>query len=237
MGVVLGRDHVRIEGTAKVTGAALYSSDGSRAEEAGRLAHAALVTSTVAKGRIIGFDRSAAEAMPGLLGLFTHRDFAGAVAPVAHLMAGGYANSSHRPLESDAVAYAGQIVALVVAETVEIAAAAAASVVSPMRSSPHPPDSTHPAPRPFGWPTSNLITRIFARVMPQPPSPPRSTGSRHATRRRRSTIIRSSCSPPAAPGTATRSPCMSRPASSAPCSTGSRRNWGSIRRKCAWSRG
>ncbi|MFC6789060.1 xanthine dehydrogenase family protein molybdopterin-binding subunit [Methylobacterium komagatae] len=128
MGVVLGRDHVRIEGTAKVTGAALYSSDGSRAEEAGRLAHAALVTSAVAKGRIIGFDQSAAEAMPGLLGLFTHRDFAGSVAPVAHLMAGGYANSSHRPLYSDAVAYAGQIVALVVAETVETAAAAAASV-------------------------------------------------------------------------------------------------------------
>lgn len=128
MGAVLGRDHVRIEGAAKVTGAALYSSDGSPAEEAGKLAHAALITSAVAKGRIIGFDQSAAEAVPGLLGIFTHRDFAGSVAPVAHLMAGGYANSSHRPLESDAVAYAGQIVALVVAETVETAAAAAASM-------------------------------------------------------------------------------------------------------------
>ena len=36
MGAVLGRDHVRIEGAAKVTGAALYSSDGSPAEEAGK---------------------------------------------------------------------------------------------------------------------------------------------------------------------------------------------------------
>ena len=128
MGAVLGRDHVRIEATAKVTGVALYSSDRSGTEEAGRLAHAALVTSAVAKGRIIGFDHSAAETVPGLLGIFTHRDFAGSVAPVAHLMAGGYANSSHRPLESDAVAYAGQIVALVVAETVETAAAAAAAL-------------------------------------------------------------------------------------------------------------
>ncbi len=66
--------------------------------------------------------------MPGLLGIFTHRDFAGAVAPVKHLMAGGYANSSHRPLDSDAVAYAGQIVALVVAETREAAEAAAGAV-------------------------------------------------------------------------------------------------------------
>ncbi len=43
-------------------------------------------------------------------------------------MAGGYANSSHRPLDSDAVAYAGQIVALVVAATQEAAEEAAGAV-------------------------------------------------------------------------------------------------------------
>lgn len=121
---VLGRPHVRIEGRAKVTGTAVYASD----TRDGTVAHAALVTSTIACGRITGFDLDAAEAMPGVLGIFTYRDFADAVAPVAHLMAGGYVNSSHRPLASDHVAYAGQIVALVVARTLETAAQAAASV-------------------------------------------------------------------------------------------------------------
>jgi len=122
----LGRPHTRIEGLDKVTGRAFYSSDLVGPET--KVAHAALVTSTIARGRITGFDLDAARAVPGLLGLFTHRDFAGAVAPVKHLMVGGFANSSHRPLDSDTVAYAGQIVALVVAETLEAAEAAAGAV-------------------------------------------------------------------------------------------------------------
>ena len=126
-GGVLGQPHVRVEGPSKVTGAALFASD-TDASETGDLAHAALVTSTVARGRIAGFDLGAARRVPGLVAIFTHRDFAGAVAHVPHLMAGGYVNSSHRPLDSDAVAYRGQIVALVVAQTPEAAAAAAMAV-------------------------------------------------------------------------------------------------------------
>ncbi|WP_283206813.1 xanthine dehydrogenase family protein molybdopterin-binding subunit [Methylobacterium thuringiense] len=121
---MLGRPHVRVEGRSKVTGTAVYSSD----TREGPVAHAALVTSAIAKGRISGFDLTAAESVPGVLGIFTHRDFAGAVAPVAHLMDGGYANSSHRPLSSDRVAYAGQIVALVIGRTLEVAEQAAALV-------------------------------------------------------------------------------------------------------------
>ena len=128
MEAVLGRSHSRVEGGAKVTGAAVYASDRPRSGAGADIAHAALVTSTIARGRITGFDLTAAQALPGVLAVFTHRDFAGCVAPVTHLMAGGYVNSSHRPLDSDAVAYAGQIVALVVAETSEAAAAAAARV-------------------------------------------------------------------------------------------------------------
>ncbi|MGU3361565.1 xanthine dehydrogenase family protein molybdopterin-binding subunit [Methylobacterium sp. M6A4_1b] len=121
----LGHPHPRVEGAAKVTGRATYASD--RRPDA--LAHAALVTSTIPRGRIIGFDLAAAEAVPGCLRIFTHRDFAGAIRPVKHLMAGGFANSGHRPLDSDAVAYAGQIVALVVAETIEAAREAAARTI------------------------------------------------------------------------------------------------------------
>jgi xanthine dehydrogenase YagR molybdenum-binding subunit len=122
---ILGTARTRVEGPNKVTGRALYASDRPGPET---MAHAALVTSTIARGRISGFDLGAAERVPGVLAIFTHREFAGAVAPVKHLMAGGYANSSHRPLDSDAVAYAGQIVALVVAVTQEAAEEAAGAV-------------------------------------------------------------------------------------------------------------
>lgn len=128
MGALLGTPLSRVEGAAKVTGTAIYASDPPRPGAEGRPAQAALVTSAIAHGRITGFDLSAAQRVPGLLAVFTHRDFAGAVAPVPHLMAGGYVNSGHRPLESDEVAYAGQIVALVVAETTEAADEAAAAV-------------------------------------------------------------------------------------------------------------
>ena len=120
----LGRPHVRVEGPSKVTGTAVYSSD----EKLPGLAHAALVTSTIIRGGIVGFDLRAAAAVPGLLRIFTHEDFAGEIQPVKHLMAGGFANSSHLPLGSPTVAYHGQIVALVVAETLEAAAEAAQCV-------------------------------------------------------------------------------------------------------------
>lgn len=121
---LLGRPHVRVDGPAKVTGRTRFSSDVALP---GR-AHAALVTGTIVRGRIRGFDLARAEAVPGCLRIFTHRDFAGRIAPVKHLMAGGYANSAHLPLGSDRIAYAGQIVALVVAETQEAAEEAAARV-------------------------------------------------------------------------------------------------------------
>ncbi|AWN38282.1 xanthine dehydrogenase family protein molybdopterin-binding subunit [Methylobacterium radiodurans] len=121
---LLGRPHIRVDGLQKVTGATRYASD----RRFPNLAHGALVTSAIPRGRILGIETAAAAAISGVLGVFTHRDFAGGIRPVAHLMAGGYANSSHLPLGSDRIAYAGQILALVVAETDEAARAAAALV-------------------------------------------------------------------------------------------------------------
>lgn len=120
----LGRPHPRVEGPAKVTGSAVYGSDAHLP----RMAHAALVTSTITRGRIVGFDLRAATAVPGLLKIFTWKDLAGAIRPVKHLMAGGHANSSHLPLGSAEIAYHGQIVALVVADTLEAAAEAAGRI-------------------------------------------------------------------------------------------------------------
>lgn len=117
----IGRPLPRVDGPAKVTGRAGFAAD----HKPPGLAYAALATSPIGKGRIAAIDRTAAAAIPGVLGLFTHEDLAGEIRPVRHAMAGGYANSTHLPLGSPAIAYHGQIVALAVADTAETARQAA----------------------------------------------------------------------------------------------------------------
>lgn len=116
--------HLRIDGPAKVTGRAAFAADIPVAN----LAHATVVTSTVARGSITGFDLERAKKTAGVLAIFTHRELAGLIRPVKHLMAGGYANSSALPMGSAEVRHAGQLVALVVAETLEAALEAASLV-------------------------------------------------------------------------------------------------------------
>ncbi len=116
-----GTDHQRIDGRAKVTGGARYASD----VVVGNVAHAWLVTSAIARGRITGFEDAEARAVPGVLEVFTHRNMQGAVAETEFFAKGGYVGSTIRPLESDQVWHAGQIVALVVADTLEAAREAA----------------------------------------------------------------------------------------------------------------
>ncbi|MFC7571080.1 xanthine dehydrogenase family protein molybdopterin-binding subunit [Klenkia terrae] len=79
----------------------------------------ALVQSTVAKGRITSIDVSAAQAVPGVLAVLTHED-APRLGDVAEELL---------VLQSDRVQYAGQPVAVVVAETSEVARDAVGRVV------------------------------------------------------------------------------------------------------------
>jgi xanthine dehydrogenase YagR molybdenum-binding subunit len=76
------------------------------------------VQSTIARGRIVAIDTGAATALPGVLTVLTHLD--------APRLAG--AEGDLAVLQSDAVAYHGQVVALVIAETPEVARHAAALV-------------------------------------------------------------------------------------------------------------
>jgi len=128
---IIGPAVRRVEGRAKVTGQARYETD---VRFAG-MAQAALVTAPTI-GRIDGLDLSAARAVPGVLAILTHAELGEAIAPVKHAMAGGWANSTWRPLASDEVAYPGQIVALVVAETSEAAWQAAGAVSVRLESKP-----------------------------------------------------------------------------------------------------
>jgi xanthine dehydrogenase YagR molybdenum-binding subunit len=66
----IGQPLDRTDGVLKVTGQARYSADNSDA----KLAHAVLVTSTIASGRIASIDTSRAQSMPGVLLVMTYQN-------------------------------------------------------------------------------------------------------------------------------------------------------------------
>lgn len=97
----------RIEGRQKVTGQARYAAE----YPADRLAHAVAVQASIARGEIRELDATAALAVPGVLAVLSWQNAPRLSADSAELAL----------LQSGAVAYRGQIIAAVVAETLEIA--------------------------------------------------------------------------------------------------------------------
>jgi len=116
----MGAPTARYESHAKVTGQAIYAADMGPANPA----FGFLVTSGIALGKIVRIDDSAARAVPGLIDIFTYRN-APALKPVKHFAQGGRVSDSVVPLAGPEISYAGEIVALVVAETFETAREAA----------------------------------------------------------------------------------------------------------------
>ena len=112
----IGRSIPRIDGRPKVTGRARFGADiGTRG-----LLHARPVLALPAHAPIDRIDRAAALAVPGVVAVLTAADL-----PIA--AAGN--ERIHEPLARYEILWAGQPVALVVAETAEAAADAAALVV------------------------------------------------------------------------------------------------------------
>jgi xanthine dehydrogenase YagR molybdenum-binding subunit len=118
---LIGQGMDRVDGRLKVTGGAHYAAE----HQLPHLAHAALVQSTIASGRISAIDTSTAEKMAGVLLVMTHRN-------AMRLPAGGKAGAGAPPagrmlslLQDDRVHYNNQPVALVVADTLEHARDAA----------------------------------------------------------------------------------------------------------------
>jgi xanthine dehydrogenase YagR molybdenum-binding subunit len=113
----------RVDGPLKVCGQARYTGDLALP----RMAHAVLVTSTIASGRVVRIDSAAAQRAPGVVAVITH-------ANAMRLPQGGQA--AVKPptgrvlslLQDDRVAYANQPIALVLAESIEQANGAAALV-------------------------------------------------------------------------------------------------------------
>jgi xanthine dehydrogenase YagR molybdenum-binding subunit len=114
---------VRVDARDKVTGAVRYGTD----RVPPGLLHAALAVATVAKGRIVRLDTEAAAAVPGVHLVLTHVD-AGELGSGGFLLGGGYGFQSFQPLMADRIAYRGQPIALVVADTLHVATEAATLV-------------------------------------------------------------------------------------------------------------
>ncbi|MBC7780194.1 MAG: xanthine dehydrogenase family protein molybdopterin-binding subunit [Proteobacteria bacterium] len=112
----MGQPIARLEARAKVTGAARYAADMPVTNPA----FAYLVTSTIARGRITGFDESAARAVPGVLEVMTYRNRP-PLQPIKHFLEGGSALTGAVALADANVTHEGQIVAMIIAETFEAA--------------------------------------------------------------------------------------------------------------------
>lgn len=111
----VGQPVSRVDGRQKVTGRATYAAE----FQMPNLAHAAVVRSTIARGRIASIDTAAAQRAPGVIAVLTHhnaprlpyRPHKGAPDPVI--------GERLHVLQDPGVNHQGQPVALVVAETLE----------------------------------------------------------------------------------------------------------------------
>ena len=120
----LGSDTLRIDGPRKVTGLAQYTSD---FHFPGML-YAVPVEATIANGKLVSLDLSAAEKMPGVRAIF-HRANIGKI--FRSTPAPGFERvclERRPPFEDDVIRYYGQYIALTVADTFEAAKAAADAV-------------------------------------------------------------------------------------------------------------
>jgi len=114
----------RLDGVQKVTGAAKYAYE----YPVDHVTYVFPVQSTIAKGRVVSIDASAARALPGVIAVLSHEN-APQLAPVN--------DAKLAVFQSEAIAYRGQFVAAVVAETLEMARQAAELVVVRYEEQPH----------------------------------------------------------------------------------------------------
>jgi xanthine dehydrogenase YagR molybdenum-binding subunit len=117
----------RVDGRAKVSGAARYSAEISLPGTT----YLAVVGATIGRGRVVAIDAGAARAADGVLAVLTREDLPKVAAEprlLPSLVGGAAPGESFFPMQDDVVHYAGQPVALVVAEQHEQARYAASLV-------------------------------------------------------------------------------------------------------------
>ena len=111
----IGEPVSRLDGALKGRGAARFAAEVAMEG----LLHAAVVHSTIARGRIASLDTAAAEAAPGVALVMTHRNAPRMKPPQAFGEGDGVAGSNLPIMQDDSIHWNGEAVAVVLAETQE----------------------------------------------------------------------------------------------------------------------
>lgn len=124
----IGQDLPRVDGPHKVTGSARYSGEISLPD----LLYAEIVGAAIAGGRITSIDVSAALAAAGVAAVLTRHDMPklNHVPQALSLFGGPAPGQTFFPMQDDVIHYAGQPVAIVVADSLEQAQHAATLVAA-----------------------------------------------------------------------------------------------------------
>ncbi|MCW1916504.1 xanthine dehydrogenase family protein molybdopterin-binding subunit [Luteolibacter sp. GHJ8] len=141
----------RVDGPAKVTGKAKYASD----FRGDGLLYGRIVDAPIARGRILSIETEAALACPGVVYIFTHDD-----QPSLAWLERNYRDqvgpdgSPFRPLHDDVIRFSGQVVALVLADSLEAARHGAGLVRLRCEQEAHATDLEEQRPESFEEPDS-----------------------------------------------------------------------------------
>src|SRR4051812_21527953 len=115
MTAFIGQPVSRVDGRRKVTGGASYAAE----FEVPGVAHAVIVRSTVANGRVASIDTAAAEQAPGVIAVVTHRNAPQLAYRQHKAMVDPQIGERLHVLQDDRVTHQGQPIALVIADTIE----------------------------------------------------------------------------------------------------------------------
>ena len=116
---VIGQPVPRVDGRAKVTGAATYSADFNQPNQV----YAVIVSATVGLGRVVKMNSSRVEEMPGIISVINHRNAPRLLYRPNKSYIDPASGERLHVLQDDAVRFFGQPVAIVVADTERAAAA------------------------------------------------------------------------------------------------------------------
>ena len=120
---MLGGKLPRIDGPLKVSGRAVYTSDVSLPG----MLYAVPVRSTIASGRVVSIDASAARKLPGVRAVYYRGNLKSFFRSAPPQGFSGIIQETRPPFEDDVVRYHGQYIAVAAAQTIEQARAAASA--------------------------------------------------------------------------------------------------------------
>lgn len=164
----MGQPVDRVDGKLKVTGHARYA--GEYPEDG--LLHGSVVSSNIASGRVVNIDTAEALKLPGVIAVLDHTNRPKLASyDESYEDADSADGSPFRPFYNDNVLYSGQPLALVVAETLELARHAGSLIRIEYEQQPHETDlasvldQAHEAPAELPEPRGNFEAELASSAL------------------------------------------------------------------------